>query len=582
MKPDLQSTQDMGTGRRLPPARLVSWGAIAPVIAGLFFGVMIMTSWGFTAGCAVLDRERPEHARQEPMNVVSIINFVRGSEPRDRTLDLVRPVREQLALADQYDLPATFLLMYNAWNRSDIAELLSGANEHIEIGVWLEMDKTLVEAAGLPWRGRPGYDWDWHADVGFLIGYTPEQRRKIIDTAMDDFHNQFGFWPNVVGAWILDAPSLSYLESTYGVQAAAMCRDQWGTDGYSLWGGYFSGAFYPARSNIFRPADSEEPQIPVPVFRMLGTDPMHQFDAGLAGPAWEPLDHQPVLTLEPVWQLGQRRDWITWFFDENFRNDVLSLGFAQVGQENSFGWDQMASGLRQQFEIVAEREQLGQIQVLTLGEAGTAYRERFERTPPQATVALTDWRTDKGGTVWYNSHAYRANLFWDSDSVFFRDIRVFMPNVPQPYLSEPNEHAWMRYENPALVDGYLWSGNGTRAGLYFVNAVSNTRLAIESVHSYGSTTPDIQTVLVEFSNDLTLQIDLFPEYLSIMEVRGALQWAVKLERTEGPRFFVGDTAIEWEHEGHTASVHIGDAHIEETADGFRLVPRERIVRIGFR
>jgi hypothetical protein len=39
-----------------------------------------------------------------------------------------------------------------------------------EIGAWLEVVRPLVEKAGLAWRGRPGFDWDWHADVGFTVG----------------------------------------------------------------------------------------------------------------------------------------------------------------------------------------------------------------------------------------------------------------------------------------------------------------------------------------------------------------------------------------------------------------------------
>ena len=36
-----------------------------------------------------------------------------------------------------------------------------------------------------PWRGR--FPWDWHADVGFATGYTPEEREKLVDVYMNDF-----------------------------------------------------------------------------------------------------------------------------------------------------------------------------------------------------------------------------------------------------------------------------------------------------------------------------------------------------------------------------------------------------------
>ena len=43
-------------------------------------------------------------------NIVNIINFIRGAEPRDRSIDLVEPVLRQIELMKKYDLPGTFLL----------------------------------------------------------------------------------------------------------------------------------------------------------------------------------------------------------------------------------------------------------------------------------------------------------------------------------------------------------------------------------------------------------------------------------------------------------------------------------------
>ena len=45
----------------------------------------------------------------------------------------------------------------------------------MELGVWLENCRDLIETIGLKWRGREGYDWDWFVNVGFLEGYTPAE-----------------------------------------------------------------------------------------------------------------------------------------------------------------------------------------------------------------------------------------------------------------------------------------------------------------------------------------------------------------------------------------------------------------------
>ena len=123
-------------------------------------------------------------------NIVNIINFVRGIEPREgRNIDLVEPVREQIALLRKYNLKGTFLLQYDALIDNAFTELLLDASDVAEVGVWFETVKDQVEAAGEKWNGR--YPWDWYNDVGFLIGYEPQKRHKIIDVCMDKFKEIF-------------------------------------------------------------------------------------------------------------------------------------------------------------------------------------------------------------------------------------------------------------------------------------------------------------------------------------------------------------------------------------------------------
>lgn len=81
-------------------------------------------------------------------------------------------------------------------------------------------------------------------------------------------------------------------------------------------------------------------QIPVPVFRMLGSDPLYQYSAGVAG------NGQPVITLEPVYEGigGGSREWVDWFLRENFGDGPhFALSYAQAGQENSFGWERIGA-----------------------------------------------------------------------------------------------------------------------------------------------------------------------------------------------------------------------------------------------
>lgn len=322
-------------------------------------------------------------ARAEGPDIVNIVNFIRGVEPRSN-VDLIEPVKEQLALGKKHKLPTTWLIQYDALIKPEFTDLLKRKmNPGDEIGAWLEIVQPQVEAAGLKWRGR--YPWDWHVNVGFTQGYEVEDRKKLLDVYMAKFKEVFGNYPKSAGCWIIDAPSLNYLHDKYGIEASCNCKDQSGTDGYTLWGGYWNQAYYPSRLNAYMPAQTKEQQLNVPVFRMLGSDPVHQYDQGI-GSTW-----QGVVTLEPVYRPGGGDPkWVDWFFDTNFKQPSLAFSYMQAGQENSFGWPAMSAGLKDQYAKLAARRNKGEIRVETLRTSGEWFRKTFDKTPATAIVALDD------------------------------------------------------------------------------------------------------------------------------------------------------------------------------------------------
>jgi hypothetical protein len=127
----------------------------------------------------------------------------------------------------------------------------------------------------LKWRGD--HEWDSAANVGFSPGYTPAERRQLVDVYMADFKAIFGYYPRTVGSWYIDEVTLAYMVERYGIVASCNCKDQIGTDGYTLWGGYWNQAYYPSRLNAYMPAQTQAGQINVPIFRMLGSDPIYQY-----------------------------------------------------------------------------------------------------------------------------------------------------------------------------------------------------------------------------------------------------------------------------------------------------------------
>ena len=81
--------------------------------------------------------------------VVNIINFVRGCEPRFE-MDLITPVVEEIRLNKKYGFENTFLLQYDTMCIKEFVDLfLREKDEHMEIGIWIEMAKPLIESIGL-------------------------------------------------------------------------------------------------------------------------------------------------------------------------------------------------------------------------------------------------------------------------------------------------------------------------------------------------------------------------------------------------------------------------------------------------
>jgi hypothetical protein len=521
--------------------------------------------------------------------IVNIINFIRAVEPRDPGLDLAEPVRNQLRLLAAHGLPGTFLLQHDALLEPRFTEpLREAAGDRVELGAWLEIVRPLAERAGIPWRGRPGFDWDWHAHVGFSVGYTPREREALVDVLMRDFREAFGAYPLSVGSWIIDAHTLAYLSDRYGIAASCNCKDQWGTDGYTLWGGYVNQGYYPSRSNVLAPASGAERAIPVPVFRMLGPDPIYQYDAGFQEEDAPGVNGQPVVTLEPVYPVGGGSPaWVRWFFGEMARGPSLSFGYAQVGQENSFGWKAMAAGLEDQLALVAERRRAGELRVECLRDTGRWFRARYPATPASAVTALSDWKGQGRGSIWYCSRFYRINLYREGGRTWIRDLHRFDDEYPERYLRTACREPALWYDNLPLMDGNRWSGGGVRAGIRFV------RSGPEPVElSFGD--PEVREdgaeellVSLPISGGGTCQVRCAPEEacISIAGARLDAGWGLELAwdaRRAVPVTGADDGAVRYLHNGWPYALRAEGARSIRAAGPGRLLIDARAGEIALR
>ncbi len=403
------------------------------------------------------------HEEADSPRIVNIINFIRYTEPRsDVPLEqvLYETVLSQAQDLRSKGLIGTYLLQYDALIDTSYQALMKEELARgCEVGAWWEITQPHVEDAGYTWRGR--FPWDWYANVGFSVGYTQAEREHLVDVYMAKFKEIFGFYPASVGSWFIEAGTLAYLYDKYGIVASCNCRDQVGTDGYTLWGGYWNGAYYPSRENAYMPAQTGEGAIGVPVFRMLGSDPLDQYEAGVGGAV------QWVATMEPAsGTYGDRPEWIDWFFDMFTEDPHLGFNYVQIGQENSFTWSRIEGGFLYETACLAKLLDEGKVRVETLAETGRWFKEKYPVTPP-TSVAVTSDHSDRGRrTLWYNCRYYRANLLWEGSSLKFRDLHMFDETLRSPYLDTPDTLPAFRYETLPIVDGCLWSTADCMAGMH--------------------------------------------------------------------------------------------------------------------
>ncbi len=376
-------------------------------------------------------------------------------------------LKEQIKYNNEYNVKASYLFEYDALVDADyVATVKQGAKDGDEMGLWLEIVEPLVKDAGLAWRGREGWLWDYHVCPGFIMAYTGEEKKRILDTAMKTFHDTFGHYPETVGSWLIDSESMRYMSETYHTDAFIICREQWGMDGYSLWGGPYYGAYYPNKNNMQTPAQSIENQTNTPVFRMFINDPIYCYYE-YAGEKYNGYDYN-LFTQEPFWKCGQNPEWVKWQYDNIFSDATDDFTFIQLGQENAFDWHGgVEKGLPMQMEFVKETAEKYGFENLTVGEMGRRFKALYKTTPQKAVGALEDWAGNGQKSVWFNNKHYRVNVFSDKKEVWIRDIHVFCDDYRDKYLDTPCTTHTALYDNPPIVDGIRFTDDSVKAGFFF-------------------------------------------------------------------------------------------------------------------
>ena len=90
-----------------------------------------------------------------------------------------------------------------------------------------------------------------------------------------------GYYPTSVGSWLTDSFSLAYMKEKYGITANLGCSDQFSTDGYKIWGQYWSTPFYQSKYHAGIPASDIFVKLDLVTIQWASRDPLNGYYSSL-------------------------------------------------------------------------------------------------------------------------------------------------------------------------------------------------------------------------------------------------------------------------------------------------------------
>lgn len=507
----------------------------------------------------------------EKAAIVHIYNFIRMShtEPSRFIPDDFETLREQLILIKQYGLPGTYALKYDALTEPRYQALLKEYLEECdELGAWWEITEPLCRRAGVRFRdSRDELVYDDRVDSAYSPGYEPEERKRLVDAYMAEFFAVFGCFPTSIGSWVLDEVTVTYARQRYGVCAACICRDQMGVDGFTLWGGWPNGVYLPSRHNVFIPASTEENRMDIPVFRLLSPDPIYNFEADVRNGL------QGVYTLEPSWLAGRNPAFLRDYFSSLTDEKGFGIGYAQVGQENNFLWENIRPGLAPQLEMIAGLAAKGKIRLETMAATGRWFAQQYRLTPPLMLQSDTDWTGGGLCAQWYASVNYRLGLLGENGRLRIRDLFLYREDYPGRYLSRRMLGTKSTFDALPLVFPQIWGGMTDRPFLRFVDECG--------VEPSGQ-------VLFDAADCCTARAQLLHEGGSLLQLQMdpagiTLSGPYRLHFDRLPVLReVADHQLRMEHEGFAYHITVAQGRIlPPFGDGLEISPVEGRIRLIF-
>ena len=338
----------------------------------------------------------------------TVVNPVRGNEFWNHSQNPLDTPKEQYKILKDKKIPVTWLLRYDVLVNDEMATFFKTLPADQELGLFLEVTPKLAEAAGVSYNKSSS----WHnAKSLFLIGYSPADREKLISAAFEKFKGLYGYYPKSVGAWWIDAYSLSFMKGKYNISANLDVADQNSTDGYQVWGQYWSSPFYPSKLNAIFPAESAKEKIGVVTIQWATRDPFNGYGVG---------SYESTFSVQP-------NDYLIHKLGSGYFEKLLDI-YSQttVGLENDFDWKTYGGEYQKQMEILVNRRNSGELALATMAEFASNFSLKNLEISPKTLVVANDPLGSGGKVVWYQTQRYRIGWFYDRNrGSLIRELRQY-------------------------------------------------------------------------------------------------------------------------------------------------------------
>lgn len=374
---------------------------------------------------------------------VVIVNPVRGDEFFDpKPQDFLKGFKIQKQLIDSLNLSTTWLLRFDILNSPSISNFKS-ISKNQELGIFLEITPSLAKAAEISYPEKGIF---WHdANKIFLSGFRPEERIKLIDVVFEKFKNNFGYYPKSVGAWHVDSYSADYMKRKYGISGVLICADQFGTDGYQVWGGWWGVPFYPSRFNILTPAQTAENKLDVVVYWWAARDPQLGYGGSV---------EESTYSVQANDYLGRSLgiEYFRKLLDVYLNDGANQFGQLTIGLENDNNWQKIGSEFALQMEEISSRQKKGELKVLTMQKFTSWYQEKFKKMSPPHQI-----------NGWMMTPEYRVGLSEENGERIIRDLRVYNERWPEANLLTANPWGTLSLNNPYKIDSVRFESSAVKA-----------------------------------------------------------------------------------------------------------------------